>query len=75
MELQKNVGKTVSMVCRPCQAEGNQSEAAYGRKITGEGPTYREQKKERVECGECGKEMVAGYLASRWMTQHGKANE
>ena len=36
--LQENVGKTVSMVCRPCQAAGTQSEAAYGRKMTGEGP-------------------------------------
>ena len=49
--LQKNVGKTASMVRRPCQAAGTQSEAAYGRKMTGEGPTYREQQKERVECG------------------------
>ena len=37
--LQTNVGKTVSMVCRPCQAAGNQSDAAYKRKMTGEGPT------------------------------------
>ena len=41
--LRTNVGKTVGMVCRPCQAAGTQSEAAYGRRITGEGPTYRER--------------------------------
>ena len=57
--LQINVGKTVSMVCRPCQEAGNQSEAAYGWKMTGEGLMYQEQQKERVECGECGKEMPA----------------
>ena len=39
--LRTNVRKTVGMVCRPCQATGNQSEAAYGRQITGEGPTYQ----------------------------------
>ena len=39
-----NVGKTVSMTCRPCPMAGNQSEVAYGRKMTGEGPTYRERK-------------------------------
>ena len=50
--LRKNVGKTVSMVCQPCQAAGTQSEAAYGRKMMGEGPSYRERQKERVECGE-----------------------
>ena len=49
--LRTNVGKTVSMVCRPCPEAGNQSEAVYGRKIMGEGPTYRERQKERVECG------------------------
>ena len=37
--LQKNIGKTVSMVCRPCQAAGDQLEAAYRILITGEGPT------------------------------------
>ena len=46
--LQTNVGKTVGMVCHPFQAAGNQLEAAYGRRITGEGPTYRERQKGRV---------------------------
>ena len=36
--LSTNVGKTVGMVCRPCQATGNQSEAAYGRRIMGKAP-------------------------------------
>ena len=35
--LRTNVGKTVSMTCRPCPAAGNQLEVAYGRKMTGEG--------------------------------------
>ena len=48
--LQTNVGKTVSMPCRPFPASGNQSELAYGRKMTGEGLTYLERKRERVEC-------------------------
>ena len=36
-----NVKKTVGMVYHPCQAAGNLSEAAYGSRVTGEGPTYR----------------------------------
>ena len=40
--LQTNVEKPVGMVCRTCQAAGNQSKVAYWRRITGEGPTYRE---------------------------------
>ena len=43
--LRKNFGKTVGMVCHPCQAVGNLSEAAYRRRVTGEGPTYRERMK------------------------------
>ena len=62
--LRKNVGKTVRMVCHPCQAAGTQSSAAYGRKMMGEVPTYPERQKERVQCGECGKEMAVGSLAS-----------
>ena len=68
MGLQTNVGKTVSMVFQPCQVVGTQSLASYGRKMTGEGPTYRERQKKRVQCGECGKEMVAVLLASHRMT-------
>ena len=33
------VGNTVIMTCRPFPAAGNQSEVAYGRKMTREGPT------------------------------------
>ena len=39
--LRTNVGNTVVMVFRPCQALGTQSKAAYGQRITGEGPSYR----------------------------------
>ena len=73
--LRTNVGKTVSMSCRPCQAAGTKSLSAYGRKRTGEGPTHRERKKERVDYGECGNEMAAGLLAYHRMTQHGQAKE
>ena len=68
-----NVGKTVSMTCRPYPAAGNQSEVAYGRKTTGEGPTYCKRQKERVKCGDCGKGMAAGSLEAHLVVQHGKA--
>ena len=48
--LRTNVGKTVGMVCRPCQAAVNQSEVVYGRRITEEVPTYRKRQKGRVQC-------------------------
>ena len=65
--LRTNVGKTVSMTRRPCLASGNKLEEAYGRKMTGEGPKYRDRQKERVECRDCGKEMAARSLASHRM--------
>ena len=46
-----NVRKTVGMVCRPCQAAGTQSEAAYGQRMMGEGPSYRHYKKYYAQIG------------------------
>ena len=66
--LRTNVRKTVGMVCSPCQAAGTHSEAAYRRRMTGEGPSYQELQKGRVQCMECGEEMAAGYLAGHRMT-------
>ena len=54
---------------------GRKSIGVGVRKMAGEGATYQERQKERVECGECGKEMAAGLLASHRMTQHGQAKE
>ena len=71
--LNTNTKKTVSMTCRPCTAAGNRSEEAYGRLMTGEGLMFREKRRERVECGGCGKEVAAGSLDSHRMSQHGKA--
>ena len=73
--LLSNVGKTVSMVCHPCQAgSGNRTEEAYGRRITGEGRSYAERQRERVACGECGEFLAVGSMSSHLMTRHGKAS-
>ena len=73
MGLQTNVGKTVGMVCYPCQAAGNLTTEAYGRRFTGVGPTYRERLKGQVACGECGETLAVGSLPIHMMTQHGRA--
>ena len=73
--LQKNVGKTVGMVCNPCQAAENMFEATHGRTVTGEGPTYREWLKGRVSCSEYGEFIAAGYLTIHLMSQHGRVAE
>ena len=71
--LRKNVRKTVGIVCNPCQAAGNLYKAAYGMRVTGKVPTYRERLKGKVSCRECGELLVEGSLSSNIMTQHGRA--
>ena len=73
--LKNNCNKTVSMNCRPCSTPGNRSEETYIHIMTGDGPKPRERKRERVTCGDCGREMAAGSLDSHRMTQHGKARD
>ena len=68
-----NVGKTVDMVYRPCQSAGNLTTEAYGRRVTGVGPTYSERKKGQVACGECGEVLEVGSLSIHLMNQHGRA--
>ena len=71
--LMTNVGKTVRMVCHPCQAGArNTTEEAYGRRITG-GGSYAERQQERVACVECGEVLAIGSMSSHLMTRHGKA--
>ena len=58
--LKTNFGKTVVMVCLRCQAAGNQSEAEYGRRMTGAGPSYQERQMSRIQLTECREEMAPG---------------
>ena len=71
--LRKNVGKTVSMVCHPFRVmAGNITQAAYSRRLTGEGNSYKERKRDRVECAECGEQLAAVSISIPLMTQHVK---
>ena len=40
----------------PAFVEGQQVVEAYKQIVTGEGPTFRERKRTRVSCEECGVE-------------------
>ena len=57
-----NVGKTVGMVCCPCEAARTQLEVAYERRMTGAGLLYWERQLVRLKCLECGEEMALGSL-------------
>ena len=58
--LRENTQKTASMVCQPCHAPGVISAEAYDIWTAGIGPTFRERQRRRVDCPECGVEVVAG---------------
>ena len=71
--LMTNIGKTVSMVCHPCQAgAGKRTEEAYGWRITGKGRSYVERQREKGACGECGEFLTIGSMSSHLMTRHVK---
>ena len=66
--LQTNVGKTVGMVCHPCQAAGNITKAENGMRITGGGHSYRERHRDGVACAESGEQLEVGFLSIHMMT-------
>ena len=53
--LRTNFGRTVSMIYHSCQAAGTQSESAYERRITGEGPTYGSNRSDGSSAGIVGR--------------------
>ena len=73
--LRTNARKTVGIVFHPCQAAGTQTEVAYGRRMKGEGSSYRECQKVRVQCKECEGEMVLELMVGHMRTQHGRVLE
>ena len=56
-----------------CQAAVTQSEAAYKQQMIGVGLYHQERQRVRVQCPECGEEMVLGLLLVHLKTQHRKA--
>ena len=73
--LKTNTGKTVRIVCRPCQAAGTQLEAAYRRIMTGSGPLYLDMQRGRIQRKECGEEMALRFLVGHMQTQNGRPVE
>ena len=53
MGLKVNIAKTKFMICLPSSHHSHISLDAYKCKMTGEGDTYRERKRRKVQCPEC----------------------
>ena len=58
------------MVCQPCHIIINHSYAEYIQWITGERLAYQARQNQRVQCLDCGADMVARYLAAHFQMQH-----
>ena len=68
--MRTNARNTVGMVCRPCWEAGVRSDKSYTRRMTGEGRSFKEQKRERVLFPDCGKYLSKGSMVTHHQNQH-----
>ena len=73
MGLETNLEKTKYLVCTHRYIWGKWSEAAYKRRSTGEGATFRERKQVRVSCTLCRVTVAALSLKGHMLRQHGRS--
>ena len=59
------------MTYKPGFIWGQQGAAVYKRRVTGEGETFKERKRSRVICTECGGTMAASSLRHHMEISHG----
>ena len=73
MVLVNNLYKTKALVCTPGYIWGKLSDAAYKRRATGEGETFRERKQARVSCTLCRVTVTAFSLKGHMLSQHDRS--
>ena len=72
ISLQKNLGKKKAMVCTIVFIWGQKGETAYKWRATGEGSKFRERKRTRLSCEECGAKIMASLLRHHIERTNGK---
>ena len=70
MGLEANLEKTKAMVCTPRFIWRKWGETAYKKQAKGEGATFRERKKKRASCTECGVPVATSYLKTHMARIH-----
>ena len=70
--LQRNLNNNKSMILTLGFIWGKQETEAYKRRVTGEGPTFRERNKTRVSCNYCGETMAASSLRQHMERAYGR---
>jgi hypothetical protein len=73
--LETNTQKTVLMISNPPTMHANLSQQAYRRKLTGDGPTYKEWKRGLIQCPRCDTTLRRGSLVNHLRCQHGEEPE
>ena len=71
MGLEMNLKNYKTMVCTPGYIWVKWGEQVYKIQSTGEGATYRERKRLRVSCADCGVTVARSYLKQHMMSLHG----
>ena len=59
------------IVCQACRVVGVQVDEAYKRRMMGEGRSYQERQRERVQFPYCGKDIARVSLDNHLQTHHG----
>jgi hypothetical protein len=69
--LEANTTKTKAMTCLPGSIRTSLTDAAYNRRVTGEGMTHRQRQQMKTNCPQCGKELSQSSLLTHLRQQHG----
>jgi hypothetical protein len=70
--LELNATKTVSMVCGPKHLGTHISSPAQKRRVSGEGESYRERQRRKVQCPHCPASFQERRLSAHLLEQHGR---
>jgi len=68
--LRVNNSKSVVMSCHPGFIHTGISTEAYNRRVTGEGPTFRDRQRAHVTCPDCGIRITRASLLRHLQSQH-----
>ena len=68
---QTNLNYTMAVICMLGLIWGQHGAEAYKRRATGEGPTFRESKRTRILCEECGETMSAYFMRHHMERENG----
>ena len=70
VRMRTNMAKTVAVLCRTGTINAQQSDAAYGQRMTGKGYQNHVRKSRTVMCGKCGEYLDVASMNAHLHTQN-----